>query len=55
MDGYYLFDFNIRKTGSDGIGVEVYLYGEAGLGSTNASTLYRFWGANKNSSGGDYS
>ena len=54
-DGYYLFDFDIRKTGSDGIGVEVYLYGEAGLGGTNASTLYRFWGANKNSSRRDYS
>ena len=54
IDGYYMYDFTIDKTGSDTTGVEVYLYGEAGLSDTNASTTYRFWASNKGSSGRDF-
>ena len=50
-----MYDFDIRKTGSDTTGVDILLYGEANLLGTHASVLYRYWAANKNGNGQNYS
>ena len=53
-NGFYMYDFDIRRSGDTG-GCEIYLYGKAGLSGTNSKTLYRFWAKNKNNSGKEFS
>ena len=54
-NGFYIYDFDVRKTGNDTTGADVFLYGEAGLSDTNSKTLYRFWGKNRNNAGKEFS
>ena len=53
--GFYAYDMDITRTGNTSNGVDVLLYGECGGACYNASTLYRFWSANANQSGEDFS
>ena len=47
--GYYKYDHDVRKTGNDTTGLDVFVYGEAGLSGTNSSTLYRYYVSNSKS------
>ena len=54
-NGFYAYDMDITRTSNTSKGVDVLLYGECGGSGYNASTLYRFWSANVNQSGKDFS
>ena len=54
-NGFYAYDMDITRTSNTSKGVDVLLYGECGGAGYNASTLYRFWSANVNQSGKDFS
>ena len=52
-DGFYVYDWDIRKNSTPGKGVNIYLWGECGgLGSTAS---YRYWAANANQNGKEFS
>ena len=54
-NGFYAYDMDITRTGNTSKGVDVLLYGECGGSGYDASTLYRFWSANVNQNGKDFS
>ena len=54
-NGFYVYDFEIRKNGNDTTVLDVYLYGECGGSGYDSKTLYRFWGKNVNNTSKEFS
>ena len=54
-NGFYTYDFDIQRNGSDGKGLDILLYGECGGAGYDSKVTYRFWAANKGTTGRDFS
>ena len=54
-DGYYTYDWDIRKNATPGKGVNIYLLGECGGSGYDCKLIYRYWAANQNSNGREFS
>ena len=54
-NGFYAYDMDIMRSSVTSSGVNILLYGECGGSGYNSSTLYRYWSANANQNGKDFS
>ena len=53
-DGFYVYDWDIRKNATPGKGVNIYLWGECGGSGFDCKLIYRYWGANSNQNGKEF-